>query len=239
MTWEGDLERGNAHADRGDHERAIAAFRDAENSGGPDLGLNIGNSLRALGETEKAREAFAGAWAEGDRDAGFNLGSLLESAGDEAALQVYRELAESGYVKAAVNGAGMLMDAGRYEEAAALLVDHVDDPVWADAVRAVLGAVYWRAGRLDAAESLLRQAAGADAHARADLGHLLLDSDRRDEAVQEWEAGAAQSQPESMVPLANLLAREGDSAAAARLYERAYELGDAVSRGRIDRRGRW
>lgn len=159
MPWEDDLDRGNAYADRGDHERAIAAFRDAERQGGPNLGLNIGNSYRELGETTKARDAFASAWAAGDLDAGFNLGCLLESVGDETALEVYTELVASGYAKAAVNGAGMLMDAGRYEEAERLLTEQVDDPALADVVRAALGDLYRQSGHPEKAEPFLRASA--------------------------------------------------------------------------------
>jgi tetratricopeptide (TPR) repeat protein len=227
MTGELAMDEGNALADRGDFSGAMEAFRRAKEQGAAGADLNLGNSYWALGDTQNAIAAFENGWRSGDNDAGFNLASLLESHGLDTARAIYRHLAEEGYVKAAVNEAWARREEGDFDGAIAILQPHLKGVEEGNLARSALGAILWQRKDAARAEPLLRSVMHVDPHARADLGHLLVQTGRSAEAKSVWRMGVDRSEVESMVPLANLLAEEGEVEEAEPLYQRAFDLGDA------------
>ncbi len=226
MDGEAIFAKGNEAADRGDFTAAVELFQQAHTLGVPGALLNLGNAYWALEDLQHADDAFRKGWLEGDEDAGFNLAVLLAGQGLTTAREVYRSLAANGYVKAALNEALILKDAGELEKAKTILTPFVDHDATEMAAVGLLGSIHLKLGEEAEAEPLLRRAMNDDPEARADYGRLLARQHRMDEAQAVWEAGALNDETESLIPLANLASSQGDSKRSAELNRRAYELGD-------------
>ena len=168
-----------------------------------------------------------------DGETGTRYAEALGSAGDvEAALAVCREVEELGYFAGWYTEAWLEHDRGDTVRAIALmrevaaLLDDDEDRRYPLAV-----AAHWRwdeDGDLTA-EADLRAGLEAYPTAAADLAHLLMATDRREEGVRVLADGVKAGWVECMLPLANILSEGGEKAAAEDLYRRAYERGDAYS----------
>ncbi|MGN7950568.1 hypothetical protein ACTJKH_17640 [Microbacterium sp. 22215] len=180
-------------------------------------------------------ERLARAWREvHDGETGHAYGEALEAAGciDEAAI-VYRELADAGFLIGFADLAWLEHERGNVAVSHELLADYLradtSPDEQTDLIAGVLGHWQWCDDRNFDAESLLRRGADAYPSARADLSHLLRESDREGEAEDILRAGVAQAEVESFLPLANLLEEGGRVDEAVEVLRLGYALGDAFS----------
>jgi tetratricopeptide (TPR) repeat protein len=182
---------------------------------------------------EEDLQAFARMWEQApDGWSGRRYAEALLAAGrlDDAA-GICRAMWDLGYPAGLTDLAHLERDRGHHDLAIALLVEALPDLDDEDRPRTegTLGHWLWSLKDDPGAEPHLR--AGQDVHptARADLAHLLLVTGRSAEARSVLRAGVEAGETESMLPLANLLDRDGDPDGAERLYRWSYELGDAYS----------
>ena len=181
-----------------------------------------------LGDLERA-------WSEGrDGEAGHEYGMALERSGRIAqAAEVYQALIDDGYLIGYYDLAWLEHDRGDLQRAQSLLEEYLSPlnpgDENSDLAAGVLGHWRWDQDRRVDAEPLLRRGANEYPSARADLAHLLIATDRADEAEQVLRVGVELGDVGSHLPLANLLESRGDVGEAIDLLERGYALGDAHS----------
>jgi tetratricopeptide (TPR) repeat protein len=231
-------------AEAGRHRDAEVCFRRAAALGDSVGSFNLGNALAAQGRNEEAVEAYEGALAAGESDAWRNLGLVLEELGDLAgAMHAYRGAGEAGDPAGWLGLAFLLREQGEREDAlvAAQQGAELGDPVAA----AVVASWCWSMTFDPALEPDLRAGAAHYPSARADLGRLLRDTGRVDEARWVLEIGAKLGETESWLPLGNLYCDElGDEEAAEEAYRAGIRAGDVychhnlglllVERGDVD-----
>nr|WP_246214997.1 tetratricopeptide repeat protein [Modestobacter muralis] len=217
-----DLGRALHEADR--DRDAEQCFRRAARDGDGAALFELAWSLAAQERWRDAALAFERAVAAGESAGWLHQGVALEQIGDLAGAQrAYEEAAAAGDVEGWVHQAWLwrlLGDGGRATEALT-----AGTRAGSELAAAVLACWRWDATRDPALEPALR--AGADHYpdARADLGALLRQSGRLDEARTVLEHGVQLGESASMLPLGNLLRDdlEDDDAA-----EQAYRLGIAA-----------
>jgi tetratricopeptide (TPR) repeat protein len=171
-------------------------------TGDPAELIDLGCDLAEAGRQRDAEACFRRAAALGDSVATFNLGNALAAQGRCAeAVAAYEEA-----LAAAQEGAAL------------------GDPVAA----AVVASWRWSMTFDPALEPDLRAGAPYYPSARADLGRLLRDTGRIDEARRVLEHGAKLGETESWLPLGNLYCDElGDEESAEEAYRAGIRAGDA------------
>jgi tetratricopeptide (TPR) repeat protein len=101
------------HQRRGDHERAIDAYLQADHLGHAAAACNLGVLLEKQGDPEAALAAYGRADQRGHSDGAFNLGALFEERGQLArAMEAYRHADELGNAPAACNLGALLAEQG-------------------------------------------------------------------------------------------------------------------------------
>ena len=169
-----------------------------------------------------------------DGESGHAYGEALEAAGRIVdAATVYRELIDAGYLIGYADLAWLEHDRGNLALSHELLdsylrVDTSPDEQ-TDVIAGVLGHWKWCDFRDFDAEPLLRRGADAYPSARADLGHLLRQSDREEEAEDVLRGGVARAEVQSYLPLAKLLEEGGRVGEAIEILRLGFALGDAFS----------
>ena len=145
--------------------------------------------------------------------------------------KVCAEMTELGFPSGRVDAAWIVKDQGDVESAVALMTAALGDQE--DEHRPLLHGVigHWRWHYLNdrEAEEQLRAGMHAYGTARADLAHLLIATGRYIDGREILEEGVAENVLECILPLANLLSRDGDRHTSEILYRRAIELGDGHS----------
>ncbi|MGY1600927.1 tetratricopeptide repeat protein [Geodermatophilus sp. SYSU D00815] len=213
-------------AEAGRQRDAEVCFRRAAALGDSIGSFNLGNALAAQGRCEEAVDAYEAALAAGESDAWRNLGLVLEELGDLAgAMRAYRGAAAAGDPTGWLGLAFLLREQGEREEALAAAQEGaaLGDPVAA----AVVASWTWALTFDPALEPDLRAGARHYPSARADLGRLLRDTGRVDEARRVLEHGAKLGETESWLPLGNLYCDElGDEEAAEEAYRAGIRAGD-------------
>jgi len=213
-------------AEAGRQRDAEDCFRRAADLGDPVAWFDLGNALAAQGRGEEAVDAYVAALASGEVDAWRNLGLVLEELGDLAgAMRAYTGAGEAGDPAGWLGLAFLLREQGEREQAwvAAEKGAALGDPVAA----AVVASWRWSATFDPGLEPDLRAGAPHYPSARADLGRLLRDTGRVDEARRVLEHGAKLGETESWLPLGNLYCDElGDEEAAEEAYRAGIRAGD-------------
>jgi tetratricopeptide (TPR) repeat protein len=231
-------------AEAGRQREAEDCFRRAATLGDAVGSFNLGNALAAQGRCAEAVDAYEQALAAGEGDAWRNLGLVLEELGDLAgAMRAYRGAAAAGDPTGWLGLAFLLREQGEQEEALASAEEGAagGDPL----ARAVVASWRWSATFDPSLEDELRAGAPHYPSARADLGRLLRDTGRLDEARWVLELGAKLGETESWLPLGNLYCDElGDEEAAEEAYRAGIRAGDVychhnlglllVERGDVD-----
>lgn len=221
------LDLGCALADSGSLTEAQACFRRASDLGSPEGAFNLGNALASQERWPEAAAAFQLALRRGETDAWLNLGHVLHELGDLAGeIHAYERAEAEGDIGGALGLAFTLREQG--ERDAAMAAAQRSAAAGNLNAAAVVACWQWCQTLDPGLEDALR--AGADYYpsARADLGHLLIDAGRIDEARQVLERGMKLGEADSMLPLGNLYADHlGDDDAAESAYRAGAELGDA------------
>ncbi|HEV7871936.1 MAG TPA: tetratricopeptide repeat protein [Modestobacter sp.] len=209
-------------------EEAVEAFEGAAEAGEEDAWLDLAFVQLQLGRWVEAEQAALHALDGGDTRAWGPLGSALLAQGARpAAMIAFGQAAELG-VQGGIEGARLLREAGREEEAEAWAqrAAAAGDP----AAAALLVAWTWQATRDAGLELDLQVHADQHASARVCLADLLRSSDRVEEACAVLEAGALRGEVDSWLPLGNLYLEEfRDEVAAEAAYRGGIEGGDLFS----------
>jgi hypothetical protein len=158
--------------------------------------------------------------------------ALRDAGRIDAAAAVCREVIELGYSEGYFSLAWLEHDRDDLRRAIAVMqeaADALEDD--ADRRYPLAVAAHWRWDHCNdlAAEADLRAGLEAYPTAYADLAHLLMATDRREEGLRTLADGVRAGHVECMLPLANILSEDGEKAAAEDLYRRAYDCGDAYS----------
>src|SRR4051812_17201713 len=163
------------------YAEAERLLRLAVADGETDAGYYLGELLIELDRAAEAVPVLREAVDAGDPDALIPLGNALWDQGDVVGAETsYRAAADRGELAAGHNLGLLLYDLGRVEEAIALwrttvAVGETEHRLLANALADM--------GEVEAAEELFREGAdGGDANALVDLGALLQDEGRLDEA---------------------------------------------------------
>lgn len=157
------------------------------------------------------------AWAQ--------LGLMMQHHGDDPdeIREVYRRGGE-GDAECWLDLAFFERSQGRSE--AAFPAAHRAVAAGSATARAILACWDWDRTHDPALEEALRDGQDLFPGARADLGTLLWESGRRNEAIATLEQGVARAEIDAMVVLANLLVDDGRTDHAEALYRRAAGSGD-------------
>ncbi|MDM4764382.1 tetratricopeptide repeat protein [Galbitalea sp. SE-J8] len=224
------VDLGNAEAAAGNHARAIALFSQAIDAGARWAKINLGNSYEAMGRVAEARREFEEAW-EFDDDAGFNLAKSLLSSGEvERAAAVLDQLSKAGYRKAAYELAWINYEAGKALEAESLLRGVLAEQDFVgDLAAGVLGHWLVSSGRSDQARPLLKRGRDSYDTARVDFARLLLSEGHVAQGLKELRRGARRSEANSIIVLANYLARHHAVDRAIDLLRPLADSGDAYA----------
>lgn len=169
-----------------------------------------------------------------DGASGDAYGTALEAEGwTSKAEAVYRELIESGYLVGYYDLAWLEHGRGKKKRARKLLRTYLaidDEPdEQTDLVAGVLGHWVWDSKEDPSVEELLRSGMIVYPDARADLAHLLVATDRVEEAEAVLRDGIELREEGSFIVLGNLLRDSGRTAEAEDMYRQGYALGDAFS----------
>lgn len=180
--------------------------------------------------TDDDLEAFRDAWAT-QRDGltgGRYVEALCAAGKSDEALVVCGQLWDLRYVIGLTEAAWIARDRGEFSAAIDSMSNAIEQLDGDERITAigVVGCWRWHHFNDVAAEQQLRVGMRHYGSAWADLGHLLITTERAEEGKRVLLDGAAAGVVECMVPLANLLSRDGDREAAEAMYRRAYELGD-------------
>lgn len=225
------VERGCELSDAGDHLGALECFLVAADAGSADGAFDAGNEYRKLGRRDEARAMWILATDRGQIDAWYNLGLLLEELGDDAgALAAFRQAAEHGDSKGLMAEAINLHVAGRWKRARRLMKKARRDKRERDFVDAITAAWDWEAHRDVTLEPALRRAVELYPSAVAELGELLVATDRVDEAERLLDEACRNGNYDACLPLG--LLREQvlhDLDGAEDAYRRGIALGDGHS----------
>ena len=213
--------------DAGRLKDAETCFRRASNLGSPEGAFDLANTLARQDRYEDAIVAFELALTRGETDAWANLGGVLEDVGDLAgAARAYEQTEAAGDSSGGLRLAMLLRDQG--ERDAAMTAAQRSAAAGHELAAAVVACWQWCLTLDPSLEPALRAGADLFPAARADLGHLLLATDRIEEARAVFEHGTNLSEVESMVPLANMYSDLLDDDERARaVLTTAADLGDA------------
>lgn len=112
------MQRAVACAESGDVDGEVDAYREADELGGAEAAILLGNILRRRGDLDAARAAYERAEARGHREAGMSLGNLLCDEGDTVnAKAAYFRSIRHGSTMASLNLGLMLAGMGENDEA--------------------------------------------------------------------------------------------------------------------------
>jgi TPR repeat protein len=185
---------------------------------------------RAAGDLLSAEAAYSEAAAAGDPEAAFRLGVIRSERGElPGSIQAYEQAAEAGMSEAANNLALLYAyklerpdDALRFWHAA---IDHGDLLAMFD-----FGFYLWYIGETRAAAKAFEQATEAGAaRGPLELGFLLLDEEREEDALNAFERAAALGVDEAWTHVGWRRARLGHLNDAERALRWARDLGEMVS----------
>lgn len=245
---------------RGDSGAALAAYRQAAESGSTDAVFALAQLLeRGFGDADAARAVYQEAIDAGDPETSpralVRLGYLLARGGrdEAAALGAFRQAIETGHrhwALAGLKGLGFLAEQqGDHDAAAAIYRQIVDsgDPEWATNAAYSLGRLLESTGDASGAKAAYRQAVslGAGDEAAGALGRLLdvlaeegdIDAARSvyHLAVQTGNSNAAYA----LAVIAQLLRNLGDHKAARATLEQAAADGDELARDILEDEPNW
>jgi len=208
---------------------AEACFRRASDLDSSTASFNLGNCLAEQERWLEAVAAYELALDRGEGDAWLNLGLVLHDLGDLAGeIRAYQAAEAAGDSGGALGLAFALCEQG--DRNAAMEAALRSAAAGNDTGAAVVACWQWCTSLDPALEPALRAGADHFPSARADLGHLLVDTGRIKEAREVFERGMKLGEVESMLPLGNLYADVlDDEQAAEGAYRAAAALGDAHS----------
>lgn len=214
-------------ADSGELGGAEYCFRRASDLGDAAAAFNLGNCLAEQERFLEALDAYELAVERGESDAWLNLGFVLAELGDLAGeMRAYEHAERAGDSGGPLMLAFALREQG--ERVAAFDAAERASAAGNERAAAVLACWRWCESLDPSLEPALRAGAELYPSARADLGHLLVDTGRVEEGRLVFLRGMELGEVESMLPLGNLYVDVlGDDAAAKVAYRAGAELGDA------------
>jgi tetratricopeptide (TPR) repeat protein len=200
---------------------AETCFRRAADLGSSLGAYNLGNSLAVQERWLEAVTAFETAAAGGVTDAWFNLGQVLHELGDLAGeIRAYERAEAAGDTNGTLGLAFCLREQG--DQAGAMETAQRAAAAGNAKAAGVVACWKWDQTQDHSLEDALRTGAEQYQSARAALAHLLVDTDRIDEARNVLERGAKLGEVDSWLPLGNLYSDYLDDDEAA---EAAYRAG--------------
>ncbi|MGO4603672.1 tetratricopeptide repeat protein [Terrabacter sp. 2YAF2] len=208
---------------------AEQCFRQASDGGSGAAAFNLGNCLAEQERWLEAVAAYEVALGRGESDAWLNLGLVLHELGDLVGeIRAYEAAEAAGDSGGALGLAFALREQG--DRDAAMQAAQRSAAAGNDTAAAVVACWQWCTSLDPALDPALRAGADHFPSARADLGHLLVDTGRIGEARAVLERGMKLGEVESMLPLGNLYADVlGDEQAAETAYRAGAAHGDAHS----------